>query len=171
MMFLWAACGVPFGAYAVIQQFNIPLQVQPQCFGALSLISWVQILIYHNKWLAWKACLLGVVVAVAFVGIEAALIIILRPIYLRGSDVPVLVIGIVAAVLLASGLLPPYGEIWKRRGRVIGINWVFLSMDWFGAFFSLMALVAQNTFDVLGGVLYILWYVSLRPVAQFNGCS
>jgi hypothetical protein len=34
-------------------------------------------------------------------------------------------------------------------------------MDWLGAFFSLMALVAQNTFDVLGGVLYIVWYVHL----------
>ncbi|KAJ4416071.1 hypothetical protein N0V82_006994 [Gnomoniopsis sp. IMI 355080] len=29
-------------------------------------------------------------------------------------------------------------------------------MDWNGAFFSLMALVAQNTFDILGGVLYII---------------
>jgi hypothetical protein len=52
-------------------------------------------------------------------------------------------------------------------------------MDWSGAFFSLMALgrqllpnvyvydqliqlgqVAQNTFDVLGGVLYITWYAA-----------
>ncbi|XXH05430.1 thioredoxin-disulfide reductase [Hypoxylon texense] len=54
------------------------------------------------------------------------------------------------------GLLPPYGEIWKRRGRVIGINFVFLSMDWLGAFFSLMSLAVQNSFDVLGGVLYIV---------------
>ena len=28
-------------------------------------------------------------------------------------------------------------------------------MDWLGAFFSLMAVVAQQTFDVLGGILYI----------------
>ena len=35
-----------------------------------------------------------------------------------------MVVGIVAAILLVVGLLPPYGEIWKRRGRVIGINWV-----------------------------------------------
>ncbi len=28
-------------------------------------------------------------------------------------------------------------------------------MDWLGAFFSLMALVVQHTFDILGGVLYI----------------
>jgi hypothetical protein len=79
-----------------------------------------------------------------------------QPIYNRGNEVPTLVIGIVASILLAAGLLPPYAELWKRHGRVVGINWIFLSMDWCGAFFSLMAVVAQNTFDVLGGVLYII---------------
>lgn len=94
--------------------------------------------------------------AALFGGVETALILTIRPLYNRGNDTAILVIGIIASVLLAVGLLPPYGEIWKRRGRVIGINWIFLTMDWFGAFFSLMALVAQNTFDVLGGVLYII---------------
>lgn len=32
--------------YAIVQNFNIPIQVQPQCFMALCLVSWVQILIY-----------------------------------------------------------------------------------------------------------------------------
>lgn len=42
-------------------------------------------------------------------------------------------------------------------------------MDWSGAFFSLMALVAQNTFDVLGGVLYIIWYVpTVETVLSFG---
>jgi hypothetical protein len=144
----------------------------------------------------------GVGMACIFAGVEAALILTLtvrfglgtplsphptetgakmltlrlKPIYNNGNEAPILVIGIVAAVLLAIGLLPPYREIWKRHGRVIGFNWVFLSMDWCGAFFSLMALgkltaslsiinvvltlwvtVAQNTFDVTGGVLYIIW--------------
>jgi hypothetical protein len=35
-----------------------------------------------------------------------------------------MVVAIVASVLLAAGLVPPYYEIWKRRGRVVGINWV-----------------------------------------------
>ncbi|KAL1875133.1 hypothetical protein VTK73DRAFT_10270 [Phialemonium thermophilum] len=156
MMFLWAVCGPPFGVYAIVQNFNIPIQVQPQVFMTLCLISWVQILVYHNKWTPWKASLLGLATAAIFAGVEAALVLTLKPVYDRGNDVPVLVVGIVAAVLLAVGLLPPYGEIWKRRGRVIGINWIFLAMDWSGAFFSLMALVAQNSFDVLGGVLYII---------------
>ncbi|KAK1758524.1 hypothetical protein QBC47DRAFT_374962 [Echria macrotheca] len=140
MMFLWALCGVPFGVYAILQDFNIALQIQPQMFMSLCLVSWAQILVYHRKWPAWKATVLGIIMACTFAGVEAALIITLRPIYHGGNETPVLVVGIVAAILLAAGLLPPYGEIWKRRGRVIGINWIFLSMDWFGAFFSLMAL-------------------------------
>jgi hypothetical protein len=32
------------------------------------------------------------------------------------------IIGVTAAVLLATGLVPPYFEIAKRRGRVVGIS-------------------------------------------------
>ncbi|KAB5562897.1 hypothetical protein GE09DRAFT_763407 [Coniochaeta sp. 2T2.1] len=156
MMYIWALCGVPFGVYAIVQKFNMPIQVQPQCFMALCLVSWSQILHYGHGYPVWKAAGAGVGMACIFAGVEAALILTLTPIYHRGNETPILVIGIVAAVLLAVGLLPPYQEIWKRHGRVIGFNWIFLGMDWGGAFFSLMALVAQNTFDVTGGVVYII---------------
>ncbi|KAI1137292.1 hypothetical protein F5Y05DRAFT_419723 [Hypoxylon sp. FL0543] len=156
MMYLWALCGVPFGAYNVVQRFNYPLQVQPQVFMALCLVNWCQILFYNNRWAIWKVILIGLTNAAAFAGVEAALVLTLQPLYDAGNGIGILVVGIVAAVLLAAGLLPPYGELWKRRGRVVGINFVFLSMDWFGAFFSLMSLAAQNSFDVLGGVLYIV---------------
>ncbi|KUI73477.1 hypothetical protein VM1G_08851 [Cytospora mali] len=156
MMFLWALCGVPFGTYSVVQNFNIPIQVQPQVFMLLCLTSWAQTLIYSRAWRAWTTTLLAVSVGAVFAGVEAALIITIRPIYAAGNETPVTVVGIVASVLLAAGLLPPYGEIWKRRGRVIGINWLFLTIDWNGAFFSLMAVVTQTDFDVLGGVLYII---------------
>jgi hypothetical protein len=75
-----------------------------------------------------------------FGGIEAALILALRPLYDRGISLPMIILGVIASLLLAAGLIPPYLEIWRRKGRVIGINWVFLTIDWFGAFFSLMAL-------------------------------
>ena len=51
-----------------------------------------------------------------------------------------IIIGIIASILVAVGLLPPYYEMWKRRGRVVGINLIFIAIDLFGAFFSLMAL-------------------------------
>ncbi|KAI1396201.1 PQ loop repeat-domain-containing protein [Hypoxylon fuscum] len=156
MMYLWALCGVPFGAYNIGQRFNVPLQVQPQAFMGLCLVNWCQTLLYNSKWALWKVILIGLVNAAVFAGVEAALILTLQPLYDAGNGTGILVVGIIANILLAMGLLPPYGEIWKRRGRVIGINFVFLSMDWFGAFFSLMSLAVQNSFDVLGGVLYIV---------------
>jgi len=78
MMFLWALCGVPFGAYAVVQNFNIPLQVQPQIFMLLCLVSWSQILMYHHKWVLWKVLVLAIPTALVFAGVEAALILTFR---------------------------------------------------------------------------------------------
>ncbi|KAH8164452.1 hypothetical protein CIB48_g3800 [Xylaria polymorpha] len=156
MMFLWAISGVPFGIYAIVQNFNIPIQVQPQVFMFLCLVNWGQILLYSHKWSLWKVLVVTTGTAAIFAGVEAALILTIRPVYKAGNETPVIVIGVVAAILLAAGLLPPYGEAWKRRGRIIGINFVFLVMDFLGALFSLLSLAAQHTFDILGGVMYIV---------------
>lgn len=48
MILIWAASCIPFGAYAIIQDFVLPLQVQPQIFGILSLVTWGQILYYDR---------------------------------------------------------------------------------------------------------------------------
>lgn len=159
MIFLWAISAVPFGVYAIVQNFNIPIQIQPQVFCALALVSWVQILIYNNKWTTLKASFVGTAFGVVFGGVEALLILTLRPLYDRQVAWPIMIVGIAAAILLAAGLLPPYFELWKRSGRVVGINFVFLTIDWLGAFFSLMGVVAQNTFDPLGGCLFIVCIV------------
>ncbi|CAI7657843.1 unnamed protein product [Penicillium bialowiezense] len=153
MMFLWASCSVPMGAYLILQQVNIPLQVQPQIFGFFSLVSWGQVLYYNHEYSRNKAVLIP---------------------YNNGVTWPDIVVGVVAAILLSAGLLPPYFELWKRDGRVIGINWVFLSIDTLGGLFSLFALgnwlalrqlqtllltqaeAAQGSFDILGGIMYIL---------------
>lgn len=45
--------------------------------------------------------------------------------YKRGLNWPVELAGIAGAVILSIGILPPYPEIWKRRGRVIGISEYF----------------------------------------------
>lgn len=93
----------------------------------------------------------------AFAGIEAGLIFAVQPPYEKGVEGPVLAVGIVAFVLLISGYLPIPLELMKRRGRVVGIDFIFLTIDWAGAFFSLMSLIAQNTFDTLFGTMYALW--------------
>jgi len=48
MMLLWSISGVPFGVYAIVQNFNIPIQIQPQCFCLLCLVSWGQCKYYSR---------------------------------------------------------------------------------------------------------------------------
>ncbi|KAH7409903.1 PQ loop repeat protein [Phaeosphaeria sp. MPI-PUGE-AT-0046c] len=156
MMLIWSISGVPFGVYAVVQRFNIPLIIQPQCFSVLCGVSWAQCLIYARKWRTWPATLLLLALLVIFAGVEAGLIYAIRPAYICGVEWPVLTIGIIAFVSLISGYLPIPFELLKRRGRVVGIDFVFLTIDWCGAFFSLLALVAQTEFDFLFGTMYAL---------------
>jgi hypothetical protein len=87
------------------------------------------------------------------IGLEVGFILWLRPVYEHGTHWPMLVIGIIASVLLAVGLVPPYFELAKRQGRVIGINFVFLSMDSMGALLSLLSIVF-GTMDIMSMVLY-----------------
>ncbi|KAF8248139.1 PQ-loop-domain-containing protein [Wilcoxina mikolae CBS 423.85] len=156
MMMLWAFSGIPFGVYAIIQNFNVPIQVQPQIFMTLSMISWGQCLHYSSSWRRLTSTLLSIILLLIFGAIEAVLIITLRPLYKNGKEYPMTIIGVIAAILLGAGLVPPYFEIAKRQGKVVGINFVFLAVDWAGAFFSLMSLVAQHTFDYLAGVMFII---------------
>ncbi|KAF2680468.1 PQ loop repeat protein-like protein [Lentithecium fluviatile CBS 122367] len=156
MMFLWSASGVPFGVYAIAQRFNIPLIVQPQCFCVLCGVSWAQCLVYGRKWRTWTATLLLTVLFAVFAGLQAGLVFAIQPAYARGIDWPVLLIGIIAFIVLVAGYFPIPFELLKRRGRVVGIDFIFLAIDWFGAFFSLMSLVAQSEFDTLFGTLYAL---------------
>ncbi|KAK7726745.1 hypothetical protein SLS57_003306 [Botryosphaeria dothidea] len=113
---------VPFGIYNIVQNFNIPLQVQPQVFCALTLICWAQTLIYHDHWRVWTASLAAIITGLVSGGVEALLILTLRGPYSRGVEWPIVTIGVIAAVLLAVGLLPMYWEQWKRNGRAKDIS-------------------------------------------------
>ncbi|KAF9732749.1 hypothetical protein PMIN01_09607 [Paraphaeosphaeria minitans] len=156
MLMLWASCAVPFGVYAIVQKFSLALQLQPHCFGSLTLIAWGQTLYYGKKWRAWTATAATVGMMVAFAASEAILILTLRIPYYKGVEWPMMMMAILASVMQCLGLVMPYFELAKRQGRVIGIDFWFLLIDYTGAFFSLMALVAQHTFDALGGSMYIV---------------
>lgn len=93
-----------------------------------------------RKWRIWTTVLLTSVLALFFAGVEVLLILVIRGPYRRGVSWPVTLVGVVAAVLLIIGYVPVPFELWKRRGRVVGIDFWFLTIDWFGAFFSLMAI-------------------------------
>jgi hypothetical protein len=96
-----------------------------------------------RKWRTWTASLLLFGLLVVCAGVETGLVFAIRPAY--------------AFITLISGYLPIPFELLKRRGRVVGIDFIFLAIDWCGAFFSLISLVAQHEFDVLFGTMYALW--------------
>ncbi|CAH6718391.1 uncharacterized membrane protein [[Candida] jaroonii] len=174
MMFLWAASGIPFSIYFLATDGSIPLRIQPQLFTFFCLISWAQALYYPPVQLPKKKLIPRVASFVLIsVGLEVGLILWLRPLYRRGIEYPMLIVGIIASILLAVGLVPPYFELWKRKGRVVGINFVFLFVDSLGALLSMCSILV-GTFDVLSMVLYaivlalelgifgsqIVWYIT-----------
>ncbi|KAJ5179815.1 PQ loop repeat protein [Penicillium capsulatum] len=156
MGFLWAACAVPMGVYLILQQVNLPLQIQPQIFGVLSAIIWAQVLHYGHGYTSIRAILACLALLLVLGGLEALLLLTLRIPYNRGIHWPDILVGVIATIMLGAGFLPVYPELWKRDGRVVGFNWVFLCMDTLGGLFSLFALAAQGSFDVLGGIMYIV---------------
>lgn len=173
MMFLWALSGVPFSIYFFGTDGSIPLRIQPQLFTLFCVVTWIQTLYYPPVQCGIrKVIIYASTFIIIAAGAEAGFILWLRPIYRGGKEWPMLIIGIIAAILIALGLIPPYFELAKRRGRVIGINFVFVGMDSLGALFSLISIVV-GTMDILSIVLYavvialeagifashIIWYI------------
>lgn len=159
MMILWASCGPPLGVYAIVQSFNIPMQVQPQCFTVLTIVTWSQTLAYGKGWSVWRATIAGIGLSALLGGIEVMLVFSMRIAYRREITWPIIFMGVLAVLLNVAGLVPLYIDILKRRGRVVGINFVFLTMDSLGALFSLASVAAQNEFDPLGASSYIAIFV------------
>lgn len=138
-----------------------------------------------SQWRPWTVALLLTILFMVFAGVELGLVYAIRPPYQRGIDWPVLLIGIISFILLIGAYFGVPIELLKRRGRVIGIDFVFLTVDWCGAFFSLMSLIAQSEFDVLFGTMYalccaiemsmvvshLIWRVRTRDIRKMAGAS
>lgn len=156
MMFMWAFSGVPFSIYFFGTDASIPLRIQPQLFTFFCTISWAQTLFYPPMKLNKRKLVIYLVLfLVVSIGLEVGLILWLRPLHRRGITWPMLVVGIVASVLLAVGLIPPYFELAKRKGRVVGFNFFFLAMDSGGALFSMLSVIVGDM-DVMSLILYAI---------------
>ncbi|ODV80715.1 PQ-loop-domain-containing protein [Suhomyces tanzawaensis NRRL Y-17324] len=156
MMFLWAASGVPFSIYFFGTDGSIPLKIQPQLFTLFCLITWGQSIYYPPYNVPRRRMVLFLIAfGIIAVALEVGLILWLRPVHRHGTHWPMLIVGIVASILLAIGLIPPYFELAKRKGRVVGINFIFLAMDSAGALLSMLSVVF-GTMDIMSMVLYAI---------------
>ncbi|KAF8518997.1 hypothetical protein BU17DRAFT_90485 [Hysterangium stoloniferum] len=149
LMFLWAVAAVFLGIYNVSQDISIPLIIQPQLFGFLSALSWVQ-----KRSLRFCLLVLALFCLVGG-GLEAGMTVISKQALNKGNERPVQCFGIAASVIIVTGLLPQYWEIWKRK-KVIGVSYYFITVDTLGGVFSLLSLVFKPEFDIIAAIPYSL---------------
>lgn len=72
-------------------------------------------------------------------GVEAALILALKVALSRSIYWPTTLMAVIAAVLLALGVLRHYWDIWTYR-TVRGISFIFVGIDAAGDLFSLLSI-------------------------------
>ncbi|KAJ3544713.1 hypothetical protein NM688_g5710 [Phlebia brevispora] len=155
LVLVWGLAGAFLGVYVIVQDLNIPLIVQPQVFGFLSLFSWAQCMFY-DKHISLPICTLMFISLIAVSGgFEAGMVFAVRPAYHAGNIRPVQFFGIFSSVMISLALFPQYWEIYRRR-EVVGISILFMFVDMMGGVFSTLSLIFKTEFDVIAGVTYSL---------------
>ncbi|KAI0766684.1 PQ loop repeat-domain-containing protein [Trametes elegans] len=155
LVLAWGIAGAFLGTYSVIKELNLPLILQPQLFGALSLVSWAQCQYYGRKRSKTVAITMLIVALAIFAGFEVGMIFAVNPAYLDGNERAVQFFGIFSTVLISGALLPQYYEIYKHK-EVIGISLTFMAIDLLGGVFNDLSLAFASEFDVVAGVTYSL---------------
>ena len=82
-------------------------------------------------------------------GIEVALVFALKAAIKRHITWPVTFMAVLAAVLLAAGVLRHYWDIYTHR-TVRGISFIFVGIDAAGDLFSVVSVVFQAQLSILG---------------------
>ncbi|KAF9005988.1 PQ-loop-domain-containing protein [Cyathus striatus] len=155
LVLLWGIASVFQGVYAIVQNINIPLIVQPQLFGFLTLLSWGQCQYYGVKRSLMVTFIMTVSVIAVCGGLEAGLIFAVRPSHDLGNKTATNVFGILASVLISIALFPQYYEIYKYK-EVIGLSLVFITVDLLGGVFNDLSLIFKEELDVIALICYTL---------------
>ncbi|EED80584.1 predicted protein, partial [Postia placenta Mad-698-R] len=157
LVFFWGAAGFFMGIYAIVQDLNIPLIVQPQLFSALCFLSWTQCQYYGHR-RSKLTCIGLYAICLGFLGgLQAGMIYAIRPSYRKGNDAGVEFIGICSTVIISVALLPQYYEIYKHR-EVVGISVLFMTIDMLGG-------VSYSLVAVMDGAVILLALI-LNPLAK-----
>ncbi|KZP33615.1 hypothetical protein FIBSPDRAFT_847535 [Athelia psychrophila] len=155
---VWAVSAPFLGAYAILQNLNTPLIVQPQVFCFLSLISWGQCQYYSYQRSKLRAATMTLVVGVFLAGLEVSLVFAVKSVYHDGvgNTRALDFVGIMSSVLISLALFPQYYEIWKHQ-EVIGISILFMLIDLLGGVWSDLSLVFKGgKLDVIAAMSYSL---------------
>lgn len=163
---------MPLGVYNIAEDYNIALQVQPNILIFLSLFTWGQCQYYGKKRPIKSVALYSVAIGTTLGGIEAGLVFALRVANERGQKWAATLMAVVAAVLLAGGVLRHYVDMWRTRSDA-GLSLKFALLDASGDVASLLSVIFQPSLSVLGLVIYgselVIWIGLIVIVIYFRG--
>lgn len=162
---------MPLGVYNIADDYNIALQVQPNILIFLSLFTWGQCQYYGKKRALKSVILLSAAIGTTLGGIETGLVFALRVANKRGHKWAATLMAIVAAILLAGGVLRHYVDMWKTRSDA-GLSLKFALLDASGDIASLISVIFQPSPSVLGLVIYgselMIWIGLICIVMYFR---
>lgn len=144
---------MPLGVYNIADDYNIALQIQPNILIFLSLLTWAQCLYYGRRRPIKSVVFLSVAIGTILGGIEVGLVFALRVANERGQRWAATLMAVVAAVLLAGGVLRHYVDMWETRSDA-GLSLKFALLDASGDVASLLSVTFQPTLSILGLVIY-----------------
>lgn len=157
--------------YNIAEDYNIALQVQPNILIFLSLFTWAQCQYYGKKRALKSVVLFSVAIGTTLGGIEAGLVFALRVANDRGQKWAATLMAVVAAILLAGGVLRHYVDMWRTRSDA-GLSLKFALLDASGDVASLLSVIFQPSLSVLGLVIYgselVIWIGLIVIVVYFR---
>jgi uncharacterized protein with PQ loop repeat len=167
----WAIAGVPLGVYNITDDFNIALQVQPNILICLSLCTWSQCKYYASKWSLAKVTSISAVIAIVLGAAETGLVFALRVALRRGHEWAMTLMAVLAAVLLAGGVLRHYVDMFRTKSDA-GLSLRFALLDASGDVVSLLSVAFQPSLSILGMAIYgselVIWIGLIAIVLYFR---
>ncbi|KZT64411.1 hypothetical protein DAEQUDRAFT_678586 [Daedalea quercina L-15889] len=164
---LWGISVAFMGVYAIVQDLNIPLILQPQLFGGLCLASWAQCQYYGAGRPRALCVVLYVGALTALAGFQVGMVYAVRPSYERGDGRAVETFGIISSILLSLALFPQYYEISVPFMTIDMLGGVFsdLSLAFKPPPFNDIAAISYSLVVFFDGVV-LLAAAILNPLAQ-----
>ncbi|GAA5964795.1 hypothetical protein JCM3765_002558 [Sporobolomyces pararoseus] len=151
----WCLSGIFLGIYAILEDINIPIEIQPHAYGSLCAVIFCQMIYFDRKWSLRNTILLFMAYCIIGGGFEVGMYFAAKPGVDRGIKGASMPFGILSDILLAAGFFPQFWQIWKDR-EVIGLSYVFLAMDTLGAVFSILSLAFKTSFDGVAFAGYLV---------------
>jgi len=148
MMAMWYSGSVMFVAYIIHTKFPLPIILQPTSFGLSTIVCLFQYLVYETKLSTIKLAITCAFTALVSAACFAAFYYIPLMGLESAINWPLLMLGLVPAMLLTVAYLMQFYEIYRTRNP-FGLDMTFLLVDMLGAVCFVVSVALQRPFNCI----------------------